>query len=1430
MMLLLIGGGNAVWADTSTLIFTSKCNGSGTADDGVKWTVTSDGNESDYDRERGIHYGTNKAAVGNITLTTSGISGTVTKVVVNASTASGVTATASVTVGGTAFGGAAQSLSSTETDYTFTGSASGEIVVTVAKPSKAVKALYVMSVKVTYEKASASPLSSIALSGDYPTTFREGDAFSHAGMTVTATYEDETTKDVTSKAVFTGYDMETSGEQTVTVTYTEGGNTKYTTYDITVNEKPSHNVTFSVNGATTSTSYKEGAAIDFPDDPADINGMTFVGWYGSTYSNASVAPEFVTSATMGTSDVTYYAVFADVSEGDATTITDNLIRTTTGVAAGGGYSSWSGKKGTSGAVYAGQSAGGNGAIQLRSNNSNSGVITTTSGGKATKVAVVWDTNTAEGRTINIYGKNTAYSSATDLYNTSDQGSLLGTLVYGTSTDLTINGDYEYIGVCSADGALYLNTFSITWESGTAASYTNYCTTVSALPKPVITLSTESIEMTWGDADKKLTATAKLGDADFDGTITLTPSSSNLTIAADGTITCNVPGNYTVTASIAAKDDEYQAANDVVCNVTVNKKAATITLNETTAELDIADDTPTTTLVATVSSGGNVIDDVTVTWSSDDPEVATVDEDGVVTAVAKGTATISASFTSDKYNISSDETCTVTVINSASGIIDLTKTGTVTISEFPSFSGSGYKTVDPYTINGVEWKVVDGMKSNDALQLKASTGVLTSPTIKSKKGFVVSVVMNTNTVTISDGTNSSTEGTLTVKDATATITFATGSSYAVISSITITPIKDDRTLAFSEPTTEVLVGGTVTNAATATPAGTISYSSSDETVATVDADGKVTGVKIGTATITATVDEDADYNVASDHYDITVNGIPAATNISLSATDTGGPVSLSELKVGDAGHFSASYVKATGEFTATVAYTSSNTDVLTIGENGAFTPAKGGTSTVTVTITPDDTDHYIEVSKDFVVTVLNVQKGTTALTIQNNDEEEQSSGSTLFGNNISLKAALATDYDGTVTATQTNSAIATVSITGENITITPKAVGTTTITFTAPETANFDGEVCKTYNLTVTAPEAKTESGYIPAVVVLNETFSQCDSNGGNGGDGFAPSSNTSISSADDVTDVEDWTLTNAYEANECLKLGSSKTAGSATTPTLSVSAGTTYVLTFNAAPWSEESATMTVNVTGGTIKGNASATTAIMTQKEWNAYEYEILATAAEMTITFSCSANRFFLDEVKVEKPEVAPAIPDAKIPSSGYGTFCCEYPLDFTEENSEYKAYAVTDVDGTNVTFTRITGKISGGVPFILYGTPGTYHLKVADESTVTPAGNLLVGTLAPTYVETVNGSYTNFGMSGGKFKKINTGVMPANKAYLPIANTLLSGSGAREFTFIFNDGATTGVSEVTSHTAQQPDAIYDLQGRKVETPKRGLYIINGKKVMIK
>lgn len=158
-------------------------------------------------------------------------------------------------------------------------------------------------------------------------------------------------------------------------------------------------------------------------------------------------------------------------------VVDILTRSITG-ATSTTYVDWSGKTLTSSAVYAGNSAGGNESIQLRSNNSNSGIVTTTSGGSAKKVSVVWNSNTASGRTLNVYGSNSAYSAATDLYDNTKAGTKLGTIVCGTSTELVIDGDYEYIGLRSNSNAMYISEIQITWSTAAVVPDTTPAIVVS----------------------------------------------------------------------------------------------------------------------------------------------------------------------------------------------------------------------------------------------------------------------------------------------------------------------------------------------------------------------------------------------------------------------------------------------------------------------------------------------------------------------------------------------------------------------------------------------------------------------------------------------------------------------------------------------------------------------------------------------------------------------------------------------------------------------------------------------------------------------------------------------------------------------------------------------------------------------------------------
>lgn len=155
------------------------------------------------------------------------------------------------------------------------------------------------------------------------------------------------------------------------------------------------------------------------------------------------------------------------------TITDVLTKSLFN-ATSSTYTSFTGVKATSDAVYAGNSATSYNAIQLRSKNSNSGIVTTTSGGKAVSVTVKWNSGTDSSRKLDIYGKNTAYSQATELYSsaTATQGTKLGTISYSTSPQtLTITEDYEYIGIRSNSGALYLDEVQIVWNVGGATSVT-----------------------------------------------------------------------------------------------------------------------------------------------------------------------------------------------------------------------------------------------------------------------------------------------------------------------------------------------------------------------------------------------------------------------------------------------------------------------------------------------------------------------------------------------------------------------------------------------------------------------------------------------------------------------------------------------------------------------------------------------------------------------------------------------------------------------------------------------------------------------------------------------------------------------------------------------------------------------------------------------
>ena len=237
----------------------------------------------------------------------------------------------------------------------------------------------------------------------------------------------------------------------------------------------------------------EGTSVVITDD---------AGWLTTTDDNGTVTVTVEANETEEERNATITVKYGDLTktvaiqqnakpaEGGETggTVVDVLNYAFTGIS-GSSYTDWSGKTGTSGAVYAGNSFANNNIsyIQLKSSGSTSGIVTTKSGGKARKIVVTWHSSTQSGRTLDIYGKTSAYSSAVDLYNNAaaTKGTKLGSIVMGTSTELVITGDYEYIGLRSNNGAMYFTEIQITWETGEGGGST------PETPAPVLAITTTS---------------------------------------------------------------------------------------------------------------------------------------------------------------------------------------------------------------------------------------------------------------------------------------------------------------------------------------------------------------------------------------------------------------------------------------------------------------------------------------------------------------------------------------------------------------------------------------------------------------------------------------------------------------------------------------------------------------------------------------------------------------------------------------------------------------------------------------------------------------------------------------------------------------------------------------------------------------------------
>ena len=497
-------------------------------------------------------------------------------------------------------------------------------------------------------------------------------------------------------------------------------------------------------------------------------------------------------------------------------------------------------------------------------------------------------------------------------------------------------------------------------------------TVKAKVIPVTGVSLDTTSLTLTEEETySLTATVAPANA-TDKSVTWTSSNTAVaTVSSAGVVTAVKAGSATI--SVTTTDGGKKAT----CSVTVNPIHVTgVTLNKTSLTLTIGE---TETLTATVSPANAA--DKSVTWSSSNTSVATVSSSGLITAKAVGTTTITVTTTDGGKKA----TCSVTVNPIHVTGVTLNKTSlTLIVGETETLTA----TVSPVdaTDKSVTWS-----SSNTSVATVSSSGVVTAKAVGNA----------TITVTTNDGG----------KTATCSVK---------VNPVSVTGVSLDYT------SLTMNVGNTQTLTATVTPSDatdkSVTWSSSNTSVATVSASGVVTAKAAGSATITVTTNDGAKTATCA----VTVN-VPV-TGVSLDKTSL-------TMNVGDTQSLTAT-VTPSNAADKSVTWSSSNTSVATVSSSGVVTAKGGGTATVTVMT--NDGGWTATCAVTVIVPVTGVSLNKTTLTISEGDTQT-----------LTATVTPSDATDKTVTWSTDNASVATVTTAGVVI---AKAAGTAIITVTTHDGA------------------------------------------------------------------------------------------------------------------------------------------------------------------------------------------------------------------------------------------------------------------------------------------------------------------------------------------------------------------------------------------
>lgn len=395
-----------------------------------------------------------------------------------------------------------------------------------------------------------------------------------------------------------------------------------------------------------------------------------------------------------------------------------------------------------------------------------------------------------------------------------------------------------------------------------------------------------------------------------------------TVEAVGNLGATVTGKKAGTATITAAAEGTSFSDSVT--ITVSEKQITgISLNKNTTTINKGN---TETLVATINPE-DTTDDKTITWSSDDNGVASVDSNGVVTAKGVGTANITASVQSGDGSTKSD-TCAVTVNNPLTNITLNKSEVTLTPDNNSDNLQVSFDPADASQLTNVVWTVDDA----DVVSITPSGANNSTATITAGTKYGDAVITATETTV--DGI---------VKTATCTV-----HNTNPLKGISLD--KTDIELTKTE-TAQLTVSY---NPNDTTDDKTVTWISSDPSVVEV-ANGLVSPVKGGRAVITAQVGNfTATCNV---FVNVPVEGASFSDNTINAA---------SSLPVGNSLQMEIVYEPYDASNIASIVWTTSNENVADVDGNGLVTAKSMGTATITAKIVTLDGEEFV-IEQDVNVT-------------------------------------------------------------------------------------------------------------------------------------------------------------------------------------------------------------------------------------------------------------------------------------------------------------------------------------------------------------------------------------------------------------------------------------------------------------------------------